>query len=805
MPPTPMSISFAPPRQLPELPATSREPFATIPICAAAAAYALAAAIIWPYVIGHRLAGAGEATLAIRLLLTLFPPVAAFAAAATAWSWRTRKRLRHLTGETHRRHRAERALRVADARWHSLLDSVREIVFETDDQGRWTLLSPSWREVTGYDPAECIGTPFTDFLHEDDREASRAAFQLLVERRKDFCRHEARYVARDGGIRRIEVRARLLLDDAGAPAGAFGTLTDVTEQRQAESVALEGEERLRLALMAANLAVWECDPSTDDVLVLHPDHVAGLGQSVLNRQTLLGQIHADDRARVLAEYAQALERCGEFACEYRSIQANDTVRWRHDRGRALPDASGRARRIVGVSVDVTERKLLEEQLTVQAFRDELTGLANRALLVSRAEEEIRRLAVDGGGLAVAFIDLDNFKAANDGFGHVVGDRLLRAVSARIHDSVRPGDLCARLGGDEFAILMADTDAEQAVEVATRVLAALEHPVPVGGIPVMTGASVGVAIHRAGWSCEGLLRNADVAMYRAKAEGKGRLALFSDEMLAAVRERVALETDLRRLLDGGDGVGTLELHYQPIVDLIDERVTGVEALVRWRHPQRGLVPPLEFIPVAEDTGLIVPLGRWVLREACQQLASWCREPGVDEGLTITVNLSGRQLLHPGLVDDVESTLQQTGLPAHRLLLELTESVLLDDAPVLTESLRSLRRLGVRLAIDDFGTGYSSLAYLQRFPMDVLKIDRAFVHELDVGDGELPLARAVVSLGQALGLRVVAEGIENAQQCALLRAMGCGHGQGFFFARPLDTEAATAFLTTRSAAVRLRESA
>jgi len=436
-----------------------------------------------------------------------------------------------------------------------------------------------------------------------------------------------------------------------------------------------------------------------------------------------------------------------------------------------------------VSLALTDAKTVNA-MAHQALHDALTGLPNRALFLDRLEHALARAVRGGSEVAVLFLDLDRFKTVNDSLGHAAGDELLCAAARRICDCMRVSDTAARLGGDEFAVLLEDLGStHEAVRVAKRILGALQAPFAVAGREVVVGASIGVAIGTHG--ADDLLSHADVAMYRAKAQGKGRYAMFESGMQAEVIERLELESDLQRAIGTQAGSGgsecELEVFYQPVVALGSGELVGHEALVRWRHPARGLLSPAAFIPVAEETGLVVPLGRFVLREACRQAAAW-QAAGHGE-LSMNVNLSGRQLEDPGLVDDVTAIVSETGLPAGRLVLEITETMLMHDTETTIERLRALRALGVRLAVDDFGTGYSSLRYLDRFPLDVLKMAKPFVDELGNQDEDPALARAIIDLGANLGLTIIAEGIERAAQLDQLRRLGCPFGQGFLFARPM----------------------
>jgi diguanylate cyclase (GGDEF)-like protein/PAS domain S-box-containing protein len=433
--------------------------------------------------------------------------------------------------------------------------------------------------------------------------------------------------------------------------------------------------------------------------------------------------------------------------------------------------------------DISERRQLEDQLSHQAFHDNLTALANRALFKDRVEHALQRTKRQTPSVAVLFVDLDGFKEVNDSLGHEAGDRLLVQVGQRLGACVRPSDTVARFGGDEFAVLIEDaSDDLELAAVADRVLEDLRQPFHINDRELHIRGSMGIA--RMDPDVDGvdqLLRNADLAMYRAKAAGQGGYERYDPGMHTQLVERMQLETDLRRALDAGE----LFLHYQPTIDLASGQIVGAEALARWNHPIRGLVPPSEFIPLAEASGLIQRLGAWVLREACRQAAEWQQaNPRRDRPLTLSVNLSGKQLQHAQVIDDVAVALRDSGLPPASLVLEMTESILLDDSETVLDILRQLKELGARLAIDDFGTGYSSLSYLHRFPVDILKIDRSFVERLSHSSDNAELARTVVRLGQSLQLQTVAEGVEDSTQFLTLRRMGCDIGQGYYFGRPME---------------------
>ena len=431
--------------------------------------------------------------------------------------------------------------------------------------------------------------------------------------------------------------------------------------------------------------------------------------------------------------------------------------------------------------DVTERRAMEERLRHQAFHDGLTGLANRSLFEDRVSHALDRSRRSGAGVAVLFVDIDDFKTVNDSLGHAVGDQLLSEVAQRVALALRAGDTAARLGGDEFAVLLEAAGAGTASEVAERILAALAEPVVIEARALSVGASIGVAC-AAPAECDAaaLLRGADIAMYAAKSSGKRRYAIFRDEMLAAVRERLDMREALREALDRGE----LSLRYQPVVTLADERIVSLEALLRWERPDGDVVGPERFVGLAEESGLIVPIGRWVLHEACAALAGWQHAA---PGLRMAVNISSVQLADPQLLDDVAAAIASSGIRPGELTLELTESALAaNDAAA---RLAALRGLGVEIAVDDFGTGYSSLSYLRRLEIDCVKIDRSFVAGISSRGQDAALVRSIVELAHALDLQVIAEGIEVAGEADVLRESGCRHGQGFLFAGPQSVAAIT----------------
>ncbi len=445
--------------------------------------------------------------------------------------------------------------------------------------------------------------------------------------------------------------------------------------------------------------------------------------------------------------------------------------------------------LVVTTNDVTAQAVLERQLSHRAFHDALTDLPNRALFVDRVTHALtRRNRIGATSLAVLFIDVDDFKSINDALGHSAGDELLVSIGQRLQLCLREGDTIARLGGDEFGVLIdGDAGLPECMALADRILEVLQLPMSVGELDLSVRVSIGIALGTRASTTQSLLRDADIAMYDAKGSGKGCYTVFDPSMREAVSEHLTLRTDLAQALDHGE----LRLVYQPIVALDTETIVGAEALLRWEHPQRGNIRPDQFIPIAEQSGLIVPIGRWVLRQACEQAAAWQAD---GRGRTISVNASGAQFRDMALVEDISAALAETGLPPELLTIEITETVLMDDAEKATRILGMISDLGVRLAIDDFGTGYCSLAYVRNFPVDVIKIDRAFVTELDDPSQTGGLAENILALTASLDVPAVAEGIEHRAQADRLREMNCQYGQGFLFARPLEAEAITDLLTS-----------
>jgi diguanylate cyclase (GGDEF)-like protein/PAS domain S-box-containing protein len=570
---------------------------------------------------------------------------------------------------------------------------------------------------------------------------------------------------------------------------------EVQERRRVEAALRESEARYILAAQGANDGLWDWDLERNEIY-LSPrwKEMLGYGEPDLSTSPheWFERVHPDDLPKLQEALGNHPSGSGShFECEHRMRHRDGSYRWMLSRGIALCDCDSRATRIAGSLTDVTERKKAEDQLLHDAFHDALTGLANRSLFLDRLGLSLARAQRRKDfHFAVLFLDLDRFKLINDSLGHFSGDQALIAVARRLETCVRPGDTVARLGGDEFAILLDDVHNREDVEKLTqRIEDRLGASLQVDGHEMYVSASIGIAFGSDGYGrAEEILRDADAAMYRAKALGRNRHEMFSETLHLAAKDRLRLETDLRNAVQAQ----SFGVQYQPIVSLTDGRVIGFEALVRWRHPTWGLVPPDQFIQVAEETGLILPIGRWVLSEACEKVHKWQLEHPAAPPLAINVNLSRRQLLQPDLIEQIRWVLESTELPAESLRLEITESAIIENPDAAVELLRHLKSLDIGLCVDDFGTGYSSLSSLQQFPVNVLKIDRSFIRGMGPEGERDEIVRAVVGLAHSLRMEVVAEGVETEGQLERLRAMDCDYGQGYLLCRALDAEGVERFL-------------
>jgi len=575
---------------------------------------------------------------------------------------------------------------------------------------------------------------------------------------------------------------------------------EIEERRKVELALRESEERYALAARGANDGLWDWNLVAGEVYLSERwrEMVGMVDPSIsLSPEEWFSRVHLSDLPQLKVDIAaQAAGSRSHFHSEHRLRHSEGFFIWVLCRGIVVRDTEGRALRIAGSMTDITARKDLEERLRREAQFDSLTTLPNRSYatdLLRRAIARAKRNREQQFG--VLFLDCDRFKVVNDSLGHHAGDSLLRLVAGRLNGCVRPGDVVARLGGDEFVVILEGVkDEAEAITVAERIQHSLAQPFYLDGRELFMSVSVGIAMSQPGVERpEDYLRDADLAMYRAKLRGRARHEVFRADMRAGAVLQMALENDLRHSMDRGE----LRVMYQPIWSLVSGRIVGFEALVRWDHPTHGAMQPADFIPIAEETGLILPLGEWVLRQAAQRLAHWNTKVVADDPIWVSVNVTARQLTHPGLVEIVKNAIAETGIEASRLKLEITESMIMADAVAAVGALEQLKTLGIHLLMDDFGTGHASLSYLHRLPISTIKIDRYFVGRIDSNSECLEIVRTILSLSRSLSMDVVAEGVENGAQREVLQSLGCEYVQGYLLSPPLDADAAERLLLTNRA--------
>ena len=634
-------------------------------------------------------------------------------------------------------------------------------------------------------------------MHPEDRDRVAEAHASAVENVAAF-QIEFRLIRSDGEVRWVSERAQATVDHSGVVRTVDGVLVDATDRREAQERIVIAEERYRKLVEEIPLVVY-LNQVLDDgerLLYVGPHITPVTGYSTWEWIAPNGLwatiVHEDDRERVATARRRHREHGEPFAEEYRITRKDGTPAWVQDEALVERDDVGRIVASRGYLVDVTERKRLEEQLSHQAVHDTLTGLANRVLLKDRVIHALERRERHGRAIAVLFIDIDDFKTVNDSRGHHAGDALLVQAAARLREVVRPGDTPACLGGDEFAVLLEDcTGAAEANEVTNRIAETLSEPFDIDGKEVVVGASVGIAIEDGrGATADELLRDADVAMYRAKSAGKGRAETYQPSMRAEAVLRFERTSELRRACDQGE----FSLRYQPIVSLQTGATKGLEALVRWEHPRWQEIGPGDFIPLAEETGLIVPLGEWVLESVCRASQTWAVGKDGRRVDWLSANVSLRELQETDYTKRVARILEKCGVDPGTILLEVTESAVMTNLDGMIEKLNELRAMGVRVAVDDFGTGYSSLEYLDRLPIDMVKVASPFIEGLGRRRSDDELARAILHLGDTVGIETVAEGVQRAEQRDQLLELGCQLGQGFFFAEPLAEDAVLTLLGT-----------
>jgi diguanylate cyclase (GGDEF)-like protein/PAS domain S-box-containing protein len=681
------------------------------------------------------------------------------------------------------RKQLEASTRESNEKLRAVIQAAPLAIVARGRDGRVRMWNPSAERMFGWKEAEVLGTypPIVPEHLRDEAEAMR----LKAEAGETLWIEETQRVARDGRAMDVSMTVAPILGADGEVDGTIVTIADISPRKHAEAALRQSEEQLRLAMEAAQLAVWYWECDTDqfnysdglNVLFGRAREAPGVGYRELQQR-----LHPDDRELFRAAIRRSIRQGSDFQVDYRVVHSDLAVHWISTRGQVHRGQDGRAQRVIGVAMDITDRKVAEQRIAHMAHHDALTGLPNRVLLRDRIQQAIAQAHRASTQIAVLFIDLDRFKTINDSLGHQLGDRLLQSVASRILVCVREGDTVSRVGGDEFVIVIPGIESSSdASVVASKILEVLGNAFHLHGNDLHVAASIGISLYPGdGSDAETLMRNADTAMYHAKDSGRGNFQFFTQHMNVAAQQRLSLENALRRSIEERE----FELHYQPIFELRDRSILGFEALLRWNPPGGATVQPAEFIATAEESGLIVPIGEWVLREALKQARSW-QAPG--RPIRIAINVSARQLARSTFVERLRRLIHEFGMDPGLIELEVTESVIIEGAGGARSALDHIAELGVGLAIDDFGTGYSGLAYLKRLPIDTVKIDQSFVRDLTIDPDDAAIVAAIVAMARGLGVGVVAEGIETEEQLAELQRLGCFRGQGYLLARPMNAAA------------------
>ncbi len=688
-------------------------------------------------------------------------------------------------------------LEEREERFRQIAENVREVFFVISAKTDEILyISPAYEKVWGRTRQSLYEDPqsWLSAIHLEDSFKAIATIETQFRTGDEF-EEEYRIVRPDNSIRWVWVRAFPVRDVMGKVTRFVGIAEDITNRKQAELDVKKSEEQFRLTFEMApiGMAITSLDGKFQRVNQALCDAL-GYSQTELLELNFSDISHSEDwelHSSLEQKLAQGKE--SDFQIEKRHIAKNGRVVDTLLKVVIVCDPDGRPLHFNNQIVDITDRKQMEQQLLHDALHDALTGLPNRALFLNRLEQQLKKTkSQDNYLFAVLFLDLDRFKVVNDSAGHSIGDKLLIEIARRLERCISSTDTVARFGGDEFTILVENIHTiEEATIVAESIYRALTLPFNLEGYELFTSASIGIALSSQEYEKpEDILRDADLTMYSAKDRGKARYEIFDCAMRDRALQRLQLETDLRRAIEREE----FEVYYQPITSLEMGNLAGFEALARWRHPTKGLISPAEFIPIAEETGAIVPLGAWLLEESCRQLRSWQLKYSYNPSLKVSVNLSGKQLREPQLIDQIDRILAVTNLEGKYLKLEITESLLIENAETVINILSTLKKRQIQFSIDDFGTGYSSLSYLHRFRVDTIKIDRSFIKQMQEDRENIAIVKAIITLAHMLNMDTIAEGIETTSQLAQLKLLGCEYGQGFFFSQPLNSKQADALIDT-----------
>ncbi len=703
-----------------------------------------------------------------------------------------------LEEEISERKRTEWALVKSESFLNTIFDSIRDPFCIIDREYHIVRANEAYAQIKQVPLGDLLGK--TCYVALGNRQ--NICDECVVETTfasGDPCAKEKPVTTLDGAKTWWAIYTYPIVDSEGKISHVIEYTQDITERKRSEEALRESEERYALAARGANDGLWDWDLRSNKIYFSYRwKSMLGYSEKEISNhpEEWFSRVHPDDRAEVETRIAVHLNgRNPHFEGEYRIMHKDGTYRWMLNRGLAVRNRDSQPYRMAGSQTDITSRKTVEEQLVYDAFHDALTGLPNRALFMDRLQHVINTSQRRSDNLyAVLFLDMDRFQTINDSLGHTIGDQILVAVGHKLADCLRPGDTVARLGGDEFAVLLENTSALfDAVDVVDRINKKLSSPLMVKGHEIFTSVSIGIAMGSERYERpEQVLRDADIAMYQAKARGSSCYEIFDTKMHANILDRLQLEADLRAAVDHKE----LVLFYQPIIDLKTHRLIGFEALVRWNHPKRGLIYPLEFIPLAEEDGQINAIGEWILREACRELRVLQGRYPSQVPLKMSINISSKQFAQQDIVGRVAGILKDTGVDARSLAFEITESMIMENIDAAVATMGQLRDMGIHIHIDDFGTGYSSLSYLHRFPINALKIDRLFISKLSANGENQEVVMSIISLAKSLNFDVIAEGVELDHQLVQIKDLQCQFAQGFLFSEPMESGAIDAWVQAMS---------